>query len=164
MLLRSKQMDGLDRVDDQVQSASAVTADLVSSVIAAACERLPVLDRTGKAARLHSLIESGAWTDVALGVVEIDLPQWKLRRLVFEDGKWVCSLSKQAYLPLGLDDSVDARHELLPLAILGALLEARRDAITTPESQPTVPQLRSAPGNAFPRDNFFWVIPCENFR
>ena len=56
------------------------------------------------------------------------MPGWKLRRLVYEDGEWICSLSRNRQLPDWLDDAADARHETLALAILAAIVEAQRDA------------------------------------
>jgi hypothetical protein len=153
MLSHSKHVDRLDRVNDRVRLAPAVTADLISDLIAAACLRLPVLNRAGKAALVYRLIRSRAWTEAALALVEIELPTWKLRRLLFEDGKWLCSLSKQVNLPLWLDDTVDASHDVLPLAILSALLEARRRSMIVPENSPRVPQVRPVPGYAMSCDN-----------
>jgi hypothetical protein len=141
-------------VSEQIRLAPAVSADLMSEIIAAACARLPVLNRAGKASSVHRLIESTAWTDAALALVEIELPMWKLRRLVFEDGRWFCSLSAQVNLPLWLDDTADATHEILPLAILGALLEARRRSVVVPERTLSVPQVQSPPGHAICCDNF----------
>ena len=80
---------------EQLRLAPALTADLISNVVADACTRLPVLNKAGKAARLDQLIEAGAWSDAALALIELELPAWKLRRLVYEDGEWFCSLSKQ---------------------------------------------------------------------
>lgn len=163
MLTGSKLVERLETMNDRICAASAVTADFMSDFVSAACDRLPMLDRAGKAAQIQGLVESGAWTDTALALVAIELPRWKLRRLVLNEGKWLCSLSKQVNLPLGLDDSVDASHEVLPLAILSALLEARRSAIAAPESSPTVPLVRSAPGVAPSPDNDFCVVSCDNF-
>jgi hypothetical protein len=154
MLPLSKDMARLDRVSDQIQHAPAVTADLMSDLIAAACARLPLLNRAGKVASVRRLIETSAWTDAALALIEIEFPRWKLRRLVFEDGKWLCSLSQQVNLPLWLDDTVDATHEILPLAILGALLEARRRSLATPERSPIVPQVRPSSDRTVSCDNF----------
>ena len=154
MASSTMQVDRLDRVNDRVRLAPAVTGDLLSDLIAAACPRLPVLNRAGKAARLYRLIDTRAWTEAALALVEIELPQWQLRRLVREDGAWLCSLSKQMNLPLWLDDTVDARHGVLPLAILGALLEARRRSLGGSESAPTVPLVR--PTAAYP-------MTCDDF-
>jgi hypothetical protein len=50
----------------------------------------------------------------------VELPGWKLRRLVYQDGEWLCSLSKQPNMPEDIDETADAVHEVLPLAILTA--------------------------------------------
>ena len=94
------------------------------------------------AQRIDRLIDAGASTDAAVALLEAAAPAWALRRLVYEDGEWHCCLSRQRNLPAGLDDTADACHELLPLAILGALAEARqkpdcrmRVRITAPDRQ-----------------------------
>jgi hypothetical protein len=95
----------LDRLADQLRRAPALTPDLISKVIPDACTRLPVLSRAGKAARIDRFIEAGAWNDARLVLIELELPAWKLRRLVYEDGEWLCSLSKQRNLPIALDET-----------------------------------------------------------
>jgi len=45
------------------------------------------------AARIDQLIEARAWNDAALALVELELPAWKLRRLVYEDGEWPARFS-----------------------------------------------------------------------
>ena len=163
MLAHSGQVERLDKISDRASRAPAVTRELLSDLISAACERLPVLDKSGKAAAVKALIQSGAWTDAALALIELELPQWKVRRLVHEDGNWLCSLSRQPNMPPELDDTVDASHEQLSLAMLSALIEARRRVASTPEPAPSVPQVRSAcavvpyPGNAF------CVVCCDSF-
>jgi hypothetical protein len=155
MLSDTKYEGRLDRLTNQLRLAPALTAELISNVVAGACTRLPVLNKTGKAARLGQLIEAGAWSDAALALIELELPAWKLRRLVYEDGEWFCSLSKQPNLPVALDDTADACHEVLPLAILSAFLEARRRTSAAREiSSRTVPQVRPTSG---------YVICCDNF-
>jgi hypothetical protein len=155
MLSDTKYEGRLDRLTDQLRLAPALTADLISNVVADACTRLPVLNKTRKAARLDQLIEAGAWSDAALALIELELPAWRLRRLVYEDGEWFCSLSKQPNLPAAIDDTADARHEVLPLAILSAFVEARRSTNAARElSPPTVPQVRPTSG---------YVICCDNF-
>jgi hypothetical protein len=114
-----------------------------------------VLTRAGKTARIDQLIKAGAWSDAALALIELELPAWKLRRLIYEDGEWFCSLSKQPNLPVALDDTADARHEVFPLAILSAFVEARRTNSAAREpSSPTVPQVQPTSGI---------VICCDNF-
>ena len=153
MLTRSKQVDRLERMNDRIRAASAVTADLMSDFASTACDRLPMLDRAGNAERIQGLIESGAWTDTALALVEIELPRWKLRRLVLDEGKWLCSLSRQVNLPVWLDDMAEVSHEDLPLAIIGALLEAKRCVLSMPEKLRTVPRVPTAN----------YGVSCDNF-
>ena len=116
----------IDRLDDELRAAVHPSRDLFAKAIASVCSRIPVLTKSGKAAGIDQLIESAAWTDSALALIELELPMWKVRRLVYEGGEWFCSLSQQPSLPLELDDSVDACHDVLALAILRAFVEARR--------------------------------------
>jgi len=145
----------LDRLAEQLGFAPALTPDIIFNVISDVCTRLPALKKAGKAAGIDRLIEAGAWSDVALAMIELELPAWKLRRLIHEDGVWCCSLSKQPNLPIELDDTANATHEVLPLAILSALVEARRRISLTREIRsPTVPPIRSTS---------IYAICCDNF-
>jgi hypothetical protein len=118
-----------DALDDRLHDAPAVTADLISEVIGNTPRRLPV--------RIEHLIQSGAWTDAALALLRLKLPQWQLRRLAYDEGEWYCALSRQRELPEWLDQSVEAHHPDLSLAILSAFAEARRN--TAPSSRTSVP-------------------------
>src|SRR5215471_8437876 len=126
----------------------------MAEVIARACRRLQALHRTAKA-RVSRLIESGAFADATLALLELELPQWKLRRLIYEDGEWHCSLSKHIGLPAELDDMAEATHESLPLAILSAFVEARRHNLTAAQSRPqSTPLVGRTQGYAICCDNF----------
>ena len=81
--------------------------DLIYRTVSDAFTRLPLL-KAGEASRIGRLIEAGAWSDAALTLLELELPAWKLRRLVYEDGEWFCSLSKQPNLPVAIDDTREA--------------------------------------------------------
>jgi hypothetical protein len=153
MLLDPKHEEHLGRLEGQLRCAPAVTADLMAQVIAQACTRFAA---SGPAAetKVGQLIESGAWTDAALALVQIELPKWKLRRLVHEDDEWFCSLSRHPWLPLGLDELAVANHESLPLAILLAFLQARRAAAESAASPTAVPHVRPVSGYAMCCDNF----------
>jgi hypothetical protein len=150
MIMRRAALSGLEA---QLRRAEAITPELMSEAIAEACVRFGALGSAAKA-RVDRLIETSAWTDATLALVELELPQWQLRRLVYEDGEWLCSLSKQPRLPLGLDEAAEATHEILPLAILIAFLQARRAAMASATVATTVPQVRSAPSDAVCCDNF----------
>ena len=147
--------DRLSPLADQLRLAQTVTPALISHVIAEACVRLAALGRTEKAARLNRLIETGAWTEAALALIELELPQWTLRCLVHDGGEWLCSLTKQPNLPVEIDDTADASHEDLPLALLSALLEAKRQATDAREPRsPMVPHVRPAASV---------IVCCDNF-
>jgi hypothetical protein len=144
----------LDRLDEAVRFASQPTRGLISNIVAGACTRIPVLSKTGKAGAIDRLVESGAWADAALTLIELELPGWTLRRLICEDGLWLCSLSQQPNVPVALDDTADATHEVMPLAILLAFLEARRRNVPAAQSVPAAPSADPAPVG---------LICCENF-
>jgi hypothetical protein len=148
MLFFPKYEEQLGVLEERLRRAHALTPDLMSDVIAKACTQA-----THKA-RVNQLIEAGAWTDATLAMAELELPSWNLRRLIREDGEWLCSLSKQPNLPLALDDTAEASHQVLPLAILAAFVEARRKTEAMRETSQTVPQLRPTSGYAVCCDNF----------
>ena len=99
-------------------------------------------DRRDKTARIEQLIQSAAWTDAALALIDLELPQWQVRRIAYDEGEWHCALSRERELPEWLDQSIEAHHADLALAILSAFVEAQR--VSAPSSKPSVP--------AVPRD------------
>jgi hypothetical protein len=142
-------------LNDRLRDASVLTDDLLSEIIGKMCRRFPSASQTEKSARLERLIESGAWTDAALALIDLELPQWQIRRIAYDDGEWYCALSRERELPDWLDRSIEARHADLPLALLGAFVEAQ--AITAPQSRPSVP---SVSRDASP---FYEPVCCDNF-
>ena len=153
MLFDPRHEQHLGKLEAQLRRAQAPTAELISDVIAEACVCFAARGGAAKL-RIHRLIESGAWTDAALALLELELPQWKLRRIVYEDGEWHCALSRQPQLPLGLDEVAEASHEILPLALLVALLQASRDVAASATRVTAVPRVGPAPGYAVCCDNF----------
>ncbi len=153
MLLKPNDEAAVDRVLEAVRLAKVITPELMSEIVSDACARLPLATKGGKsAARIAEMIRCSSWIDAALALIEIELPGRKLRRLAYDDGEWHCSLSQQPNLPVEIDDAIDAHHEVLPLAILSAFLEARCDSAA--RKTQTVPQVRSAPAH---------VVCCDNF-
>jgi len=152
MWLNRKDDTPVDELNEQLRIAPAITRELLSAVIAHACVRFAAIPGDAKT-RVNRLIDAGALTEAALALVELELPEWKLRRLLFEDGEWHCALSRQPLLTFGLDELVEASHEVLPLAILMALLEARASG-ASPTAMAAVPQVRPAPS---------CVVCCDNF-
>jgi hypothetical protein len=95
------------------------------------------------------MAEHGAWADAVLALLELELPYWKLRRLLYEDGEWHCVLSRRLELPLDLDDGTEATHEVLALAILIAFIKTRSAVASA-----AVPLVRAAPRDTVCCDNF----------
>lgn len=144
----------LSQLQEHLHRARTVTPQLMVDVIAHACLRLRAHHPAAKT-RVVRLIESGAFVEAALALIELEVPGWKLRRLVYEDGEWICSLSRNRQLPDWLDDAADARHETLALAILAAIVEAQRDVAPSDQvSSTTVPSVR------LPAD---CGVCCDNF-
>jgi hypothetical protein len=156
MLSTLSHRDRLNEVQDDLRGAQVVTAELMAKMLVGSRGAMP--GAATKVARIGRLIALEAWTEAALALVELESPQWKVRRLVCEEGVWLCSLSRQWKLPAWLADDVETRHESLPLAILTALVEARRCALPSPRpSAGSVPQCRAAadlPAQTMCCDNF----------
>jgi hypothetical protein len=153
MLFDPKHEQHLGMLETQVRHAQALTSELVADVIANVCVRFAACETSAKL-RVKRLIDAGAWTDATLALLELELPQWTLRRIIYEDGEWHCCLSRQPQLPLGFDEVSEASHEILPLAILIAFLQARHDVASSAAGVTAVPRVGSAPGHAMGCDNF----------
>jgi hypothetical protein len=149
--------DGLDLngLDARLCSAPVLTVELLSDVVANSCPRLALLRHSERAARAERMIASGAWTDAALALLALELPQWQLRRLAYDDGEWHCALSRQREMPEWLDQSIEARHADLAIAILRAFVSARQvSAPSTRSSVPAAPRAASELYEPQCSDNF----------
>jgi hypothetical protein len=154
MTLLSKHRDS-GELDDRLRNAHAVTSELILEVIGEACRRFPSAGQAEKTARIERLIQTGAWTDAALALIDLELPLWQVRRIAYDEGEWYCALSRERELPDWLDRSVEARHADLALAMLSAFVDAQR--IASPASITSVP--------AVPRDAnpLYEPVCCDNF-
>src|SRR4030088_2158769 len=124
-------------LSDRLRDVHAVTGELIGEVVDETCRRFPPIRRTEKTARIEQLIGSGAWTDAALALIDLELPQWQVRRIAYDEGEWHCALSRERELPDWLDRSIEAHHSNLALAILSAFAEVQR--VTAPSSRTSVP-------------------------
>ena len=153
MLLPSEHQTPAE-LGERLRNSDAVTADIMSDVIGQACRRFPSLGQSEKSFRLERLLESGAWTDAALALIDLELPQWQLRRIAYDEGEWYCALSRQRELPDWLDSAIEGRHADLAVAILSAFVEAQRVATST--SRTSVP---AGPQDANP---MYEPVLCDN--
>ena len=136
-MLHLSEHHNLADLSDRLRDAHAVTPELTSDVIERVCRRFPSMTQTYKTAHIKRLIGAEAWTDVALALIDLELPLWQVRRLAYDEGEWYCALSRQRELPDWLDRSIETRHADLSLAILSAFVEAQR--ISAPSSRTSVP-------------------------
>jgi hypothetical protein len=154
MSLLSEQRIPAD-LGDQLRNAGYVTAEFFSDIIRATSWRLPAANQNARVARVARLIQSQAWTDAALALIDLELPQWQVRRLAYDDGEWYCALSRQRELPDWLDQSIETHHADLALAILSAFVEAQRISSTPSRtSVPPVPQQANPLYEPVCSDNF----------
>ncbi len=154
MLDRPERNVRLARLQETIRRADCVTCVLMSRASAEGCARNSITRNGQAAGRLGQLIAAEAWTDAALALIELELPQWKLRHLACEDGLWHCVLSKHPGFPAALDETAEGEHESLPLAILSAFVEAQGDADCSMVAARSVPQIRPMQGFALCCDNF----------
>src|ERR1700704_5680808 len=140
---------------DRLRDAHAATAELIAEVIGESCRRFPSMGQSEKTARIEHLIGSEAWTDVALALIDLELPLWQVRRIAYDEGEWYSALSRERELPDWLDPSIEDPHADLALAILSAFVDAQR--ITAPGSRTSVPTV--------PRDvnPLYEAVACDNF-
>jgi hypothetical protein len=140
---------------DRLRNAPEANATLMAETIDTVCRRFPSSGQSERTARIEQLIRSEAWTDAALTLIDLELPLWQVRRLAYDEGEWHCALSRQRELPDWLDQSIEARHADLSLAILSAFVEVQR--VNAPSSRPSVPVVK---GNLNP---LYESVCCDNF-
>ncbi len=139
----------------RLRDAGAVTAELLSDATKTEGQRFPSLARPEKTARIERLIASSAWTDAVLALIELDLPQWQVRRIAYDEGEWHCALSRQRELPEWLDQSIEAHHPDLPLAMLSAFVDARLASARSNQS--------SVPAVPYDANASYAPLCCDNF-
>ena len=143
------------RVAGKIRDADAVTAELLSEVIREVCPRLPSVRRTKDLQRIEQYIQSGAWTDAVLALLALELPQWQVRRLVYDAGEWHCALSRQRELPDWVDQPVETSHPDLSLAVLNALVDVQRVG-ALPTATTSVPAFAGT-------EPLYMPFCCDNF-
>jgi hypothetical protein len=154
MPLAAEHNDAFD-LPDRLRDADAVTAELISGIIESVCRRFPSIGQAGKTARIERLIASQAWIDAVLALIELELPQWQVRRIAYDEGEWHCALSRQRELPEWLAQSIESHHPDLALAIFSAFVDAR--LASTPSNRTSVPAV------PYDANALYEPLSCDNF-
>jgi hypothetical protein len=146
-----------DHVDlaERLRNAPAVTTALLREVMGGTAWRVARRGDHERRARIDQLIAAGAGADAALALIDLELPNWRLRRIVYDGGEWHCALSRQRELPEWLDQAIEGRHADLSLALLCALVEAQ--AVGASLRQPSVPTV------ARKLKPLYDPVCCDNF-
>jgi hypothetical protein len=148
------QQDNEILLTDRLRDASALTAPLFRDIMEFVRRHHSHPGQTSAITRIERLIAEEAWAEVALALIDLELPQWQLRRLAYDGGEWHCALSRRREVPDWLDQAVEASHPDLPGALLEAFLEAQR--IVEPLDRPSLP---AAPRKSAPCT----LVCCDNF-
>ena len=152
MFLHSNHSEQLATLAGHVSLAEEATPELLSEIVAKTARRLS----TPETAQLDQLIDAGALTEAAFALIDLELPQWQIRRITYDEGEWHCAVSRQRELPEWLDQAVEARHASLTLAILSAYIETvRQIEVSRERNRPSVPQTRAAMQ--------YEPVCCDNF-
>jgi hypothetical protein len=139
-----------------IERADTVTPDLLSAALGLALARCASPHRLDDARRIGRLIQCEAWTDAALALVGLDR-RLTIRRLAYDDGEWRCTIGTQWPVPEWLDDTAEAGHAVLPLAILSAWLEG------LPMSAPPAAPATSVPRVPSESSDVLLSMNCDNF-
>lgn len=154
MFVHHDRSDDLARIAAQLQSEDDLSPDALWRISAALCDRGMSCD--AKLAQLQQCIKDGACTDAALLLIELELPFWKLRRLVYDMGEWHCALSRQRELPDWLDEAIETRHPQLAVAILKGIVEALETQRVMPSGLKPIVAPRALPASEA-------TLCCDNF-
>jgi hypothetical protein len=142
-------------ISARIHDAPKGTTIIFRETMEATCRRFPSLGQSVKTARIECLLDADALAEAELALIDLELPQWQVRRMAYDGGEWYCALSRDRELPDWLDQSVQAHHQDLTLAILAAFVEAQ--AVTTPLSQTSVPTVRHETSTTYV------AASCDNF-
>ena len=112
-----RQSERLDWVDHLVPAEAIVARAALSGT-----GRNPYLNRAGRLWEIDQMVAARAWTDATVALLPLTLPEWRIRELAFVDDQWRCVLRRSLN-----NDTAAACDRHLPLAILKAMAEARRN-------------------------------------
>lgn len=138
----------------KLRTTETATPGLVAEILDVSRRRALIPGHKAKALHLEQLADAGAWVDAALTLLELELPLWHIRRIAHDGGEWHCALARHPELPEWLDQSIEARHADLALAIMSAFIEAQAAAASIGDTSPHA--------SAWP-DSDFIPLCCDNF-
>ncbi len=124
--MRNPSEHNVSALGEKLRAAENMTVELMAEILDLSRRRFLVQGQKERALHLGQLVNAGAWTDAALELLELELPLWHVRRIAYDAGEWHCALSRQRELPDWLDQSIEAWHPGLAMAILIVYVEAQQ--------------------------------------
>jgi hypothetical protein len=106
-----------------LEAAREIDADLLSAILRDACPRLGI--SLAPHAEVDRLIEVKAWVELGLWLIAWEFPDWSIHRLTRDDARWCCSIGVGGIAMNWVEDIVEFQHDSLPLAVLGAFVQAQ---------------------------------------
>ncbi|WP_048710197.1 hypothetical protein [Microvirga massiliensis] len=107
----------------RIETAHRIDADLLSAILRGACPRLGT--SLAPKAEVERLVGAEAWVELGLWLIGWELPDWDIHRLTRDDDRWRCSIGVSGIAVNWAEDIVEFQHGSLPLAVLGAFVQAQ---------------------------------------
>src|SRR2546430_8077723 len=105
-----KRLQRLFELQESLDRTPAISRVLMLDVITRGCPRFHAYASSTQA-KVFRLIEVGAFVDAICALQELEMPEWKLRRIICDDAQWHCSFSKHCAVPMEFDDVAEGSHE-----------------------------------------------------
>ena len=152
MLLASINHSDSATLSSRINDAPMATIALLREIVGVSRRTSP--RQNVRAVRIERLISAGAFAEAALALIDLELPEWRLRRITYDGGEWYCTLSRARELPDWLDQSTEVHHHDLALAILSAFVEAQCASVS--KRRPSVPTVNR-------EVDVVYAQTCDNF-
>jgi hypothetical protein len=155
MLPRQNLERELHSLSARIEMAQRIDADLLARILAGACPRLGT--SLEPKAEVERLIQAEAWVELGLWLIGWELPEWCVHSLTRDEACWCCSIGVGGIAVNWVEDIVEFQHDSLPLAVLGAFVQAQlrkaqgaTPSNVTPFRRPDPTQPSAEPVNPHP--------------
>jgi hypothetical protein len=113
----------LDSLLARIETARRIDPDRPTAILRGACPRLAATP--APTAEVDRLIKAEAWVELGLWLIAWELPDWSVHCLARDEARWSCSIGVNGIAVNWIEDVVEFQHDSLPLAVLGAFVQAQ---------------------------------------
>lgn len=138
-MLQATEYRDASKLVDRLRNAPEADAALMAEIIDTVYRRFPSAGQSEKTARIEQLIRSGAWTDAALSLIDLELPLWHLRRIAYAraSGTALCRANANCRTGSIVRSKAVIRIWRLPSWALSSRLSAPARPRAEPASRPS---------------------------